>query len=105
MWGFRVLVGGLLLASVVAAVVGGWSEWVRDSSPYSPVQAVASTVVGLSWAAIGAVLAWLRPRNSLGWLMLLVGLITQVGLSEEAVARAGGFGLLGDPVGSAAPLG
>ena len=30
-------------------------------------------LAGLSWALTGAVLAWLRPRNPLGWLFLLVG--------------------------------
>src|SRR4051794_11529283 len=30
-------------------------------------------LAGLSWALTGAVLAWLRPRNPLGWLFLVVG--------------------------------
>ncbi|MFD1505717.1 hypothetical protein FE374_01045 [Georgenia yuyongxinii] len=88
---------GLLLVSLVAAVWGGWAEWQhRAGEPTSiALVQVALSLVGLGWAAIGAVLTWLRPRNVLGWLMLVVGTTTQVALAEESLARLGVLG--GDP--------
>ena len=97
MWGNRGLVGALLLLGLVAALIGGWSEWVDRTDWLSLVQGMGATLVGLSWAAIGGVLTWLRPRNAVGWLMLVVGVLTQVGLSGAAFARSGGFGWLGRP--------
>ncbi|TRW44515.1 ATP-binding protein [Georgenia yuyongxinii] len=85
---------GLLLVSLVAAVWGGWAEWQHRSGEPTAVALVqvALSLVGLGWAAIGAVLTWLRPRNVLGWLMLVVGTTTQVALAEESLARLGVLG-------------
>lgn len=89
----RVVIGGLLLVAVAAAILGGWVEWDRQGQAgTSPVRAavlVGAIVVGASWALIGGVVAWLRPRHPLGWLMLGVGTLTQLSLTEEATAQAG----------------
>jgi signal transduction histidine kinase len=85
----RGLGAGLLAVSLAAAVWGGWAE-VRTSlgaAAAVTVLGVVLTVVGLSWSAIGAVLTWLRPGNVLGWLMLLVGTTTQLGLTADALAQ------------------
>ena len=52
---------------------------------------------GLSWALTGAVLAWLRPRNSLGWLFLVIGCSGTVPYALEEYAIFGG-----EPISSAA---
>ncbi len=95
---YRAVVVGVLLIALLAAIVGGTAEWARQQGlGTGTVRALASvgfTVVALSWAAIGAVLAWLRPRNPLGPLMLGVGFVTQLSTTEEALAQVGAFGAL-----------
>ncbi|MPV37992.1 sensor histidine kinase [Georgenia subflava] len=80
---------GLLAVSLVAAVCGGWAEARGGHGAALDVTVlhVALTVVGLSWAVVGATLTWLRPRNVLGWLFLVVGTTTQLSLSADALAR------------------
>jgi len=47
-------------------------------------------LAGLSWALTGAVLAWLRPRNPLGWLFLVVGCSGTVPNALGAYAASSG---------------
>lgn len=106
----RAVIVGLVLASLLAALVGGHAQWSRQMvmgvSWLRAVALVGTTLVGFSWAATGGVLAWLRPRNPVGWVMLAVGSLTQFSVSEAALANTGAFGsrdlllpLVGWPVG------
>lgn len=91
----RVVIAGLLLVAVAAACAGGIAEGMYQHGLGTPlgqsIPFVAQAVVGASWAAAGAALAWLRPRNILGWLMLGVGTIMQLGLAAENLAHSGAF--------------
>jgi signal transduction histidine kinase len=71
-------------AALSGAAAVGFAVWVitqpqvttlvLPSAPFTPRLFVAACgLVGLVWAITGAALAWLRPRNALGWLMLAVG--------------------------------
>ena len=96
----RVLIAGLLLVSAAAACASGVAETRHQSALGTELlhllPAVAEAMAGLAWAGMGALLAWLRPRNVLGWIILAVGTLTQLGLAEENLANAGFFGVL-DP--------
>lgn len=51
--------------------------------------------LGAAWALTGAVLAWLRPRNALGWLLLFVGACQALSV---ALSAYGGYGIaVADP--------
>lgn len=103
MVGVRALVIALIALAALAAGVGGWQEALRHAEAGTPatqaIAPIAATVAGFSWAVIGAVLAFSRPGNALGWLMLGVGAVTQVGLASESLA--GGAPLPERPVGMA----
>ena len=43
----------------------------------------------LAFAAVGAVVAWRRPENPVGWLFLAVGVLEPFALATEAYARLG----------------
>lgn len=94
----RMMIVVVLLIALLAAIAGGVAEWARQQDLGThTVRALAHvgfSVVAFSWATIGGVLAWLRPRNQIGTLMLGVGFITQLSTTEEALAQAGAFGLL-----------
>ena len=74
----RALIVVVVLLNAVAAGLASWLlSW--------PEQVVLSRVLGglvahaaepwlaLSWSLTGGVLAWLRPRNAIGWLLMGVG--------------------------------
>ncbi len=65
--------GALAVAEVVAAVVltigVGWT-WQQALDAF----VVTNCVIGGSFAACGAVIAWHRPRNPIGWLFVADGL-------------------------------
>ena len=72
----RMLAGalGVLAAIMVVAAIGlcvraGWS-W-RDALE---AFVVSNAVMGIAFAGCGAILAWHRPRNPIGWLFLAGGL-------------------------------
>ena len=52
-------------------------------------------LVGMSWLLTGACLAWLRPRNALGWLLIGIGGCQVFGLLAAAYGSLGVF--VGDP--------
>ena len=67
------VLGGLAAIMVIAAiglcVQAGWS-W-RDALE---AFVVSNAVMGVAFAGCGAILAWHRPRNPIGWLFLAGGL-------------------------------
>lgn len=94
----RVVIVGLVITSLCAGGIGGGAEWTHQlemgASWFRAIALVGGVLVGFSWAVVGAILAWLRPRNILGWMILCVGTLTQVSLTEESLAKAGAFGPL-----------
>lgn len=74
----RVVIVATVLLSATAAALSAWLfAWPQEDAlatelgfhvgrPYDPV-------VGLSWLLTGACLAWPRPRNALGWLLVGIG--------------------------------
>lgn len=91
----RVVIAGLALLAVAVACAGGIAEGMYQYGLGTPlsqsIPLVGQAVVGASWAATGAALAWLRPRNILGWLMLGVGTIMQLSLAAENLSHSGAF--------------
>jgi two-component system NarL family sensor kinase len=64
--------GGFVLLEVIAAaalsVMAGWS-WVDALDAF----VVTNAAIGLSFGICGAILAWHRPRNPIGWLFAAGG--------------------------------
>ncbi len=90
----RALIVVPVLLNAAAAAVASWLlGWPQQG----PLSDVLGTVVGhpiepwlaLSWSLTGAVLAWLRPRNAVGWMLIAVGTcqVTQL--------LAAGYGSMG----------
>ena len=55
-------------------------------------QQAASAFIGVTFASVGAFLAWKRPRNTVGWIFLAIGLsqsISVFALYGEALNRSG----------------
>jgi signal transduction histidine kinase len=65
--------GGLAVAEVGAAIgctaAAGWS-WAQALGAF----VVTNSVMGVAFAVCGAVIAWHRPRNPVGWLFLADGI-------------------------------
>lgn len=82
----------LSTATVGCAVAAGLAEASvqvhSGTSAVATVPLVLLAVAALSWALVGAVIAWHRPANTLGWLLLVTGAITQASVAAEAFARA-----------------
>lgn len=90
----RVAILVAALAGTVLAIVACWCFARPEQAAISRelggvVGHPLDPFVGLSWLLTGAVLAWLRPRNALGWLLVSVG-----GLQVLQTAGAG-YGSLG----------
>ncbi|TDE94035.1 hypothetical protein EXU48_11290 [Occultella glacieicola] len=83
----RGLAGALVAAAVAASVRAGLAEWRWYADEPTGVALVLMALAGLAWALAGAVLAWLRPTNVVGWLMLVVGTLTQVSVGNNGEAR------------------
>ena len=92
----RLVTTALLLVCLVAAVLACAGEWERHAETSAALVTAASSLVGLSWAAAGAALTRARPRNSVGWVLLIVGTTTQLGLARASAAHGtpGTAGLL-----------
>ncbi|WP_433291027.1 sensor histidine kinase [Actinoplanes sp. CA-030573] len=85
----------------VVVVAVAWRKIVRPSEetwffapePFTgPAFVVACGVLALVWAITGAVLASVRPRNAVGWLVLGVG-VSQA--AAVCITAYSGYGLLG----------
>lgn len=88
-WLLRILLtgtGGLLLALVAISVVGivtGWQGWGALVGSFT----LPELLPGVSWGAVGLFLAAHRPRNALGWVMLVFGIGL---LTDRAATVLGG---------------
>src|SRR5919201_4321105 len=99
----RVWAGAAVASAAAAVAVAGWmmtlpreETWFFAPQPFNGPGFVAGCgLLGLVWAAVGAVLVGARPRNVLGWLVLAVGVSQAwaVGLT----AYGGGRGLQSVP--------
>ena len=74
----RALVVVAVLLNAAAAVLASWLlSWPEQAALSEVLGMVVSHAVepwlALSWSLTGAVLAWLRPRNAIGWLLIGVG--------------------------------
>ena len=96
MWIRQALICLLLAVTLAAATIGGLVQWQTQMTlGVSGVRAAAlvmQEIATLSWTTVGAVLAWLRPKNVVAWTMLGVGALTQLGIAENTLALAGWFG-------------
>lgn len=72
----------LLLAGYLAAASLGWT--VRDYLAYG---FFSIPVLGLSTVACGGVLAWHRPANLVGWLLLAIGMVAALTTASIALLR------------------
>jgi signal transduction histidine kinase len=93
----------LAVAAVVAAVAAvAFAAWVRNLPGAQQTLVVvgdgkdlASGLVAVAWTATGAVLLALRPRNALGWLLVVVG---GCQAAQQGLAAYGGYGVaMADP--------
>jgi two-component system, NarL family, sensor kinase len=67
------------LATTVAAALAGNVSWANAVGSFT----VTNGAMGLGFAACGALLAWHRPRNPIGWLFLAAGVAE--GTSASAI--------------------
>src|SRR5512132_3818659 len=90
-------------AAVVAAVAAvAFAAWVRTlpGAHETPVVTgngtdLPSALLAVAWTATGAVLVALRPRNALGWLVVVVG---GCQAAQQGLAAYGGYGVaMADP--------
>jgi signal transduction histidine kinase len=85
-----------VLAVVVAVAAVSVAAWVR-TLPGVPAQLLTgygtdlpAGLLAVAWTATGAVLLALRPRNSLGWLVVGVGVCQGL---QQGLAAYGGYGV------------
>lgn len=82
-----VLLAALLTSSLTiigtAGVAVGWTGWGGFVGSY----AYPELVLGLSWSPVGLVLAARRPRNPVGWVILLFGLSVLVDRAATALGE------------------
>jgi signal transduction histidine kinase len=82
-------------AVVVAVAAVSLAAWVR-TLPNVPAQLLTgygtdlpAGLLAVAWTATGAVLLVLRPRNALGWLLVVVGVCQAL---QQGLAAYGGYG-------------
>jgi signal transduction histidine kinase len=85
-----------VVAVVVAVAAVAVAAWVR-TLPNVPAQLLTgygtdlpAGLLAVAWTATGAVLVALRPRNTLGWLVVGVGLCQAL---QQGLAAYGGYGV------------
>ncbi|BDZ65397.1 hypothetical protein GCM10025877_23350 [Agromyces mangrovi Wang et al. 2018] len=92
--------------AIGAAAALGVATGAGGSDPPTPLAlTVASSTVALGWTCIGGVLAWMRPANAVGWMLVVVGALTQAAMTEAACAGAGWLGDAGADDYSGRPVG
>jgi signal transduction histidine kinase len=67
------LVVAILLVGLVAIFAADWSRARSDLRPNS--SDVLATLPILSFATVGALIAWRQPRNRMGWLLMFTALV------------------------------
>jgi signal transduction histidine kinase len=84
-----------VVAVVVAVAAVSLAAWVR-TLPNVPAQLLTgygtdlpAGLLAVAWTATGAVLLVLRPRNALGWLLVVVGVCQAL---QQGLAAYGGYG-------------
>jgi len=95
----RILAAGAVLAAVAAVAFAAWVRTLPGAQETPVVvgngKDLASGLLAVAWTATGAVLLALRPRNALGWLLVVVGLFQA---AQQALAAYGGYGVaMADP--------
>jgi signal transduction histidine kinase len=85
---------GAVLAAVAAVAFAAWVRTLPGAQETPVVvgngKDLASGLLAVAWTATGAVLLALRPRNVLGWLLVVVGLCQA---AQQALAAYGGYGV------------
>ncbi|HVH23628.1 MAG TPA: histidine kinase, partial [Pseudonocardia sp.] len=76
------LAGLAVLAAAMATVGLGWS-WADALDAF----VLTNAVIGLSFGICGAILAWHRPRNPIGWLFAAGGLLQSTASAAPPVAE------------------
>ncbi|MGR7025935.1 hypothetical protein [Geodermatophilus sp. URMC 62] len=86
--------GAAVAATLFCAAAVGLSAWV-DARVAEPPASTLSGVYAVLYAATGALLVRLRPRNAIGWLFVLTGLLQALSVGGGAY---GGYGVdVADP--------
>ena len=87
----RVAAAGLFGFVVVALAAAVWAAMVGDTSFSVAVNSFALTngVMGLSFGVCGVLLAWHRPRNLVGWLLLAAGVADSLSTVAITLVRLG----------------
>ena len=89
----RSAIAALLVVDVVALLLTIWIHALPAADLPGAQEgdaAEGAAVLGLAWGGTGAVLAWLRPRNVLGWLFLGTGTL---GVLSVLLATYGAYGV------------
>ncbi|SFP60229.1 Signal transduction histidine kinase [Geodermatophilus dictyosporus] len=87
--GRRFLTTGVAIAAtLLCAAAAGLSGWVEARVPGTRPTVVGG-VYAVVCAATGTALVHLRPRNAIGWLLVLAGLLQGLSLGSTAYARYG----------------
>ncbi len=86
-----VVVGGVLSGVVIVGQVVGWWSFGDDALSDS----LTSTIPGLAFIGLGALIVWRTDAYRIGWLL------GAMGLSVMAAGVAGGFSEMGYVVGEA----
>ena len=88
----------VVLGTVCAAVATWLFSWPEQQALAAQLGETVGNpsdpLIGLAWLCTGAVLAWLRPRNAVSWLLVGVGGLQ---LIQNALAAYGSMGLFATP--------
>jgi signal transduction histidine kinase len=82
------VLSGLFAAITLAVMILGWSAGV----PFHESNPLVNVVITLAFATVGALVAWRRPENAVGWLLCAIGLVIALGGLCDAYAIHAVFG-------------
>ncbi|WP_138759478.1 sensor histidine kinase [Modestobacter altitudinis] len=82
--------GVAVAATVLCAAALGLAIWVRSRIGEDSDGSVSGGVIAVGYALTGALLVHLRPRNAIGWLLVLSGLLQGASVGSGAY---GGYGV------------